>query len=235
MQENAYATAEEQFDDAVDAVDGSDAAALQAELARRAEEAERMADPWMEERLAQKRATTRSALQESFASPEGPPDPETAKRVATILRKTSRAVGTSMKGATIETMEDGIAGKGQLDSDKMWIDPLKAKRENPGGDVLIDVAQAEDTKNHELEHNRQSATADAEQITVPGATLEAWEVREAGSISVQKRVDFLCTRYKQIHALLPVNEAERELIRQGRFRELEARKNGRRVPEPSLN
>ena len=231
----AYALADEQFDASVEAAEGQDAAALAAALRRQAAAAERQADPWAEERLAYDRSRNRHAVQGVLESPEGPPDPETAKRVGVILRKTAAAVETSMSGSTVEAMEDGVAGKGQLDSDQRWIDPTKAKREAPGGDVLIDVMQAGDTNEHEKEHNRQSRTADASSIQVGSQRLEEWEVREAGAISVQQQIDFLSGHYRWIHSVLPVNAAERELIRQGRFRELEARKNGGRMPEPSLN
>lgn len=230
----AHTLAEEGFDQSVEAMEGRDAQALADELLRRAEEAEQM-DPWAEERIAYRRASNRGRMQEAFDSPEGLPDPATAKRVGVILRKTATAVQTSMKGSTVETMEDGVAGKGQLDSDRRWIDPLKAKHSAAGGDVLIDVSKAVNTNRHEEEHNRQSLTADAASIRIGNQRLEEWEVREAGAISVQDRIDFLSGHYRWIHSVLPVNAAERDLIRRGEFRELERRKNGGRVPEPSLN
>ncbi len=112
----------------------------------------------------------------------------------------------------------------ELQSNKMWVDPTKLMKRD--GDRIVDREIAQDERAHEHEHNLQSQEADAGEIAVGGRTLEAWEVREAAAISVQRRRDFLSTEYRSIIASLPMNDDDRLLVRAGKFRELEAKKNG---------
>ena len=77
----------------------------------------------------------------------------------------------------------------------------------------------------------QSAVADANAIQVGAQEFDGRKIREAASISVQKRVDFLSAEYQAITNALPMDDTDRQLVRAGKFKELERRKNGAHLAE----
>jgi len=123
---------------------------------------------------------------------------------------------------TIKRLGNGIAGQARLQSSVMEIDPHAIAGD---GSQLIAVERAADIARHEAEHQRQAAVADASGIVVHGEQFDAREIREAAAISVQWQRDFLSAEYRNIAAALPMDAGARDLVRQGRFRELEQKKN----------
>ncbi len=115
-----------------------------------------------------------------------------------------------------------VAGQAELDSSAMWVDPNSIQSD---GDRVIDRQVAQDIGDHEAEHQQQSVEADADTIRVGTQEFDGREIREAAAISVQNRRDFLSAEYQAITNALPMDEADRRLVREGRFRELEQRKN----------
>jgi hypothetical protein len=76
-----------------------------------------------------------------------------------------------------------------------------------------------------LEHTKQSGAPDVPSIRVGSTRLEAWKVFELGAISVQKSTAFLHQSYKDIAATATITADQRQLIRDGKFRELEQQLN----------
>ncbi|OIO55749.1 hypothetical protein AUJ46_00440 [Candidatus Peregrinibacteria bacterium CG1_02_54_53] len=122
---------------------------------------------------------------------------------------------------TLKKLDDDVAGEAQLDADVICIDPCKIT----GGDGIIDRHKAEDILAHEKEHTQQSFEADADSVTLGSETWQVDEVREIAAVSVQKRVDFLSERYRTF-SRVTMDAHDRSLVRAGRFRQLEAEKNG---------
>ena len=145
--------------------------------------------------------------------------------VATYLDEAAKDIRSSIGNAvTMTELDAGVAGQAQLGTDKVWIDSQSIRATS--GDSLIDTTVASDIADHEEEHTRQSADANQEGVTINGKEFDAREVREAAAISVQRETDFLSAEYKKITAALPMNEADRALVREGDFSELERKKNG---------
>lgn len=124
----------------------------------------------------------------------------------------------------MKQLPSNTAAQAELESDNMWVDPDAIQDDSTGR--IIDVAKAQDFKDHEHEHNLQSKNADQEGIQLGNNHMDSEKVREAAAISVQKRTDFLSTSYKQIMNDLPMDEADRELVRKGEFQALEKKKAG---------
>ncbi|MBU0458434.1 hypothetical protein KJ652_00475 [Patescibacteria group bacterium] len=139
---------------------------------------------------------------------------DTAKDVRDIL---------GQSGITISELPDGVAGQAQLGGGSIDIDPNSIQSD---GDELINKEVAKDIRDHEVEHTKQSASANADGIEVGNQQFDAREIREAAAISVQRNTSFLSAEYQRITASLPMNEGDRELVREGKFIELERRKNG---------
>ncbi len=122
---------------------------------------------------------------------------------------------------TLKKLDGDRAGEAQLGADVIRIDPQKLT----GDEEIVDTARAADILAHEKEHTQQSETADTEKITLGSKTWDAREVREIAAVSVQKRIDFLSDEYRAF-ATVTMDAHDRSLVRAGRFRQLEAEKNG---------
>jgi hypothetical protein len=154
--------------------------------------------------------------------------PEQVNRIKNHLKESAKVVRTELGGAIMKKLPGNAAAQARLGTDGYWVDPYK----------LYGHRDARAKKIHELEHTQQSPDADAEEITIGKDNYEAWEVRELGAMGAQREVvpesmEMVSTEYQDIAAGVTVDAKDRELIRQGRFREFEARKNG--LPEFSKN
>ncbi len=151
-------------------------------------------------------------------------DGEDPEDIANDLDEAADDIHSSLggKNATMKELDPGVAGQAELGKDKMWINPKSIKSDD---EKVIDKEIAEDVALHEEEHTKQSATADADGVEINGKAFDAREIREAAAISVQYRTDFLSAEYQQITKGLPMNAEDRELVRKGKFRELQAKKN----------
>jgi hypothetical protein len=151
--------------------------------------------------------------------------------VAAHLDEAAKDIRSSIGSAmTMKELPGGVAGQAQLGTDNVWIDSNSIRASD--GNSIIDTTVASDIADHEEEHTRQSAEANQEGVEINGQQFDAREVREAAAISVQKETDFLSAEYKKITAALPMNEADRALVREGDFAELERKKN--RSASPTL-
>lgn len=152
--------------------------------------------------------------------------PEERKEVEKTLNQAARALRTVFEGAapTLKRLEGDTAGEAQLESSVIRIDPIKIVSEDG---EMIDRQKAEDILDHEREHTQQSSVADATEITIGAQKFDVREIREAAAISVQDHIDFLSDEYRSIAQRLTMNDEEREMVRKGRFKALEARKNNR--------
>ncbi|MBU0766811.1 hypothetical protein KKF55_03440 [Patescibacteria group bacterium] len=124
---------------------------------------------------------------------------------------------------TIKELPSGVAGQAQLDSNMIEIDPHSIQSDSGR---IIDKKVAENVRDHEIEHTKQSANADASGIEVNGNKFNERQIREAAAISVQTETSFLSSEYKQIMASFPMDAVDRVLVREGKFRDLEKKKNG---------
>lgn len=149
--------------------------------------------------------------------------PEEREEAADELEHAADDLGETFHGSslTLRKLDEDVAGEAQLGSDMIRIDPRKIT----GGDGIVDREKAEDILVHEQEHTRQSAQADAESITIGAETYDSRAIREMAAISRQKRIDFLSDEYRGF-ARVTMDEQDRVLVRAGKFRELEAKKNG---------
>ncbi|MDO8468986.1 MAG: hypothetical protein Q7S29_04485 [Candidatus Peribacter sp.] len=149
--------------------------------------------------------------------------PEERAETADELEHAADDLGEAFHGSslTLQKLDEDVAGEAQLGTDVIRIDPQKLA----GGDRIVDREKAQDILVHEQEHTQQSAQADAETITIDARTYDARAIREMAAISRQKRIDFLSDEYRGF-ARVTMDEQDRALVRAGKFRELEARKNG---------
>ena len=139
---------------------------------------------------------------------------ETARDIADILGQSN---------ITISELPSGIAGQAQLDGGEIDIDPDSILS---NGGRLIDRGITESIRDHEIEHTKQSSSADVSGIEIGGRKFSGREIREAAAISVQRETGFLSDEYKRIMTGLPMSACDRALVRQGEFRTLEKKKNG---------
>jgi osmotically-inducible protein OsmY len=214
-------TASALYEDVVDGTEQS-SAALAADLEKKARE---VREATSEEVTSDISDDVRDELNDALEN-IAPEDAEgEVKDVAAHLDEAAKDVRSSIGNAvTMKELDAGVAGQAQLGTDKVWIDSQSIRATS--GDSLIDTTVASDIADHEEEHTRQSADANQEGVTINGKEFDAREVREAAAISVQRETDFLSAEYKQITAALPMNEADRALVREGDFTELERKKNG---------
>jgi hypothetical protein len=217
-------TAEDHYEQA--AGKEQSAAALASELRRRAEEMRQQdAQEDVAGRQGEIREETRGQVSAALEEEQG--EFSTAKHEAQRLDQAATDLQASLGGhnPTMKELPGSVAGQAQLDSGAMWVDTDAIRSE--GDDRLIDKEVAEDIGNHEEEHQHQSAEADADSITVNTKEFAVDEAREVGAMSVQKSRDFLSAQYKQIIGSFgEMDGAERQLVRRGKFRALEAKRNG---------
>lgn len=149
--------------------------------------------------------------------------PEDREETADELERAADDLGEAFHGSslTLKELDEDVAGEAQLGTDVIHIDPRKLT----GTDRLVDREKAQDILVHEQEHTRQSAQADAESVTIGAETYDARAIREMAAISRQKRIDFLSDEYRGF-ARVTMDEQDRALVRAGKFRDLEAKKNG---------
>ncbi|MDD5041430.1 MAG: hypothetical protein PHX87_02475 [Candidatus Peribacteraceae bacterium] len=150
--------------------------------------------------------------------------PEERVQMADELDRAAEGIDQALGGSslTLKKLDENVAGEAQLGADVICIDPRKIT----GGDGIVDAGMAKDILAHEKEHTRQSAQADAQQVMIRGESFSARALREGGAIREQERIDFLSDEYRSIAARLLVDSEDQVLIRAGRFRDLEAKKNG---------
>lgn len=210
----SFSLAEDIYDETVDGKEGGTAASTADALERRAASLENGDDPWQQENDAMRR-------REIGPRNEFP-------MVAQTLRKTASDLRTCLAGARIKEFSDNTLGQARLGQSGYTADVRKVKRRQPGTDgaSLLDASMAADLRAHELEHTKQKGFFDAPSIVINRKRLEAWKVFELGAISVQKRTDFVSDEYQDIAATTTISAEERQLIRDGKFRELERRKGG---------
>lgn len=153
--------------------------------------------------------------------------PEERDEAAHVLEHAAEDVAQVFRGSslTLKKLDEDVAGEAQLGADVIRIDPRKLSQ----GGAVIDVQMARDVLVHEQEHTRQSPVADADAVTIEGRTFDVSEVREAAAISVQQNINFLSAEYRSIAACLTMTADDRSLVRDGRFRELEAHKSGQHL------
>lgn len=207
-----------------DIVDGNEqsSAALAADLEKRAREVREATSKDATSEISDEVRDELSNALENVA-PEDIEDE--VEDVAAHLDKAAKDIRSSIGSAvTMKELDAGVAGQAQLGTDNVWIDSNSIRSDD--GDSLIDKTIAADIADHEEEHTRQSATANQEGVTIDGKEFDAREVREAAAISVQRETEFLSAEYKKITAALPMNEADRALVREGDFEGLERKKNG---------
>jgi len=153
---------------------------------------------------------------------------EEEKEVAQRLKEAAGDIRSALgdHAPVMKELPGEVAGQAELDSSAMWVDPNSIQSD---GDRIIDRQVAQNIGDHEAEHQKQSAETDVDTIHVGTQEFDEREVREAAAISVQSRRDFLFAEYQAITNTLPMNEADRQLVRAGKFRELERRKNGEQL------
>ncbi|MFH1444852.1 MAG: hypothetical protein ABIG34_05730 [Candidatus Peregrinibacteria bacterium] len=122
---------------------------------------------------------------------------------------------------TLKKLDGDTAGEAQLGADVIRIDPRKITDE----DGVVDRQKARDILAHEKEHTQQLPDEDADAVTLGSKTWQVEEVREIAAVSVQTRIDFLSEKYRSF-AAVTMDAHDRSLVRAGRFRQLEAEKNG---------
>ncbi|MDD5025838.1 MAG: hypothetical protein PHH13_00510 [Candidatus Peribacteraceae bacterium] len=159
---------------------------------------------------------------------EGAPSKD-MRTIATTLDQTAGDLRQVFGSAspTMKVLPGNTAGQAPLGGSvqDVMMDPLKMEAQE--GVTIIDVDMAQDILAHEEEHTKQSATPDAQEIHVDSHTFDQRKVWEAGAISIQADTGFLSDEYQQIHADLPLDEQGRLLVREGRFKDLERKLNGR--------
>lgn len=213
-------TASALYEDTIDGTEQS-SASLAADLEKRARE---VREATSNEATSEISAEVREELNDAL---EGiaPEDAESeVEEVAEHLDRAAKDIRSSI-GSTMmmKELDPGIAGQAQLGTNNVWIDSDAIRAQS--GDSLINTTVAADIANHEEEHTRQSAASNQESIEVNGQQFDAREIREAAAISVQRETEFLSAEYKQITAALPMDEADRALVRKGDFSGLEQKKN----------
>jgi len=149
--------------------------------------------------------------------------PEEQEEVADELDRAAEDLDHVFRGSslTLKNLDENVAGEAQLGADVIHIDPKKIT----GGDRIVDREKAHDILVHEQEHTKQSAQADAEEITIHGEKFSAREIREKGAMLEQESIKYLSDEYRSIAARLFLTHEDQTLVRAGRFRELEAKKN----------
>jgi|ETNmetMinimDraft_26_1059896.scaffolds.fasta_scaffold69617_2 hypothetical protein len=215
-------TAEAVYDDVTEQKGDQSASQLASNLEKRADELRQQKSAEQAEELSE---GTRDAMQNLMQNTEPEQAEQATDEVATHLTNAASDVRTSLDhNPTMTELDGNKAGQAELESSNVWVDEdaIKARK----GDRLIDTEVASDIDDHEYEHNLQSKKADQDSITVNNKTTNLEDVREAAAISVQKKTDFLSTRYKQIIADLPMDAEDRQLVRDGKISVLEKKKNG---------
>jgi hypothetical protein len=189
---------------------------------------EQRADKLAQQDVATEQATMRDDVRTEIA---GTLEGADSKDGATEAKKLDEAAADlrSSLGEHDPVMKDlpgDTAGQAQLQSSNMWVDAQAIR--SGTGDRLINTEIAEDIGAHEARHQEQSATADAETITVKGKELNATKLREFDAMEEQSSTDFLSAEYKAIRAEVGsvLSGSDRELIKNGQFRELERRHAG---------
>jgi len=205
------------YEDAAEVTDGKAMGTLAEELEKRADQ---VRQGQIKEDLQQGTGEVRSEVADVLADTP----PEEREAVADQLEDTAALLKKVFGNAapTAKKLPGDTAAQARLQSTEMQVDPLKLAQ---GEGEVVDEVIATDLRNHELEHNHQSTEADAEEVTIGTDTWDAGEVREIAAVSVQRRIDFLSTKYRG-YAKVKMNDQHRSLVRQGRFRELEAAMNG---------
>lgn len=205
------------YEDAAEATNGQTLETLAAELERRARQ---IRGEQVAEGLRENAQEVRDDVAEVLAQTQ----PQEREEVADQLEETAETLRKVFGKAapTVQKLPGDTAAEAKLASTEMHVDPLKIAR---GEREIVDEEIAEDIYYHELEHNHQSEQSDTEAITIGIATWKDDEVREIAAVSVQKRVDFLSATYRRF-ALVTMDEQDRALVRAGRFKALEAKKNG---------
>lgn len=214
-------TASALYEDIVDGTEQS-ADSLASHLEQKAREVREAASAQATSKISE---DTRNTLSEALEGVSAESFEQEVEEVAEHLHAAAKdvraSIGSTMK---ITQLDDGIAGQANLGVDTVWIDSHSITAKS--GNSLINTTIAADIADHEMEHTRQSATSNKEGIEVNGQQFNAREIREAAAISVQKETDFLSAEYKKITASLPMDNEDRNLVRAGKFVELEQRKNG---------
>jgi hypothetical protein len=150
---------------------------------------------------------------------------------------------------TMKDLPGNIAGQAQLQSSNMSVDTGAIQG---SGKRIINKKVAADIGKHEARHQEQSATADATEVTLGKkepevaepqnadakslpdteaevtagtTTLDATELREFDAMEAQDDLGFVSGEYKAIHAKAAavLSGSDRELIKAGKFKELERR------------
>lgn len=196
------------YEDAAGASDRQSLDSFTVELRRRAEEV---------------REGQRDAVRGKVADTLSRVQPQEQEEIADQLEEAADTLEAVFGTAapTIQKLPEDAAAEALQASSEMHVDPLKLSR----GRRLVEQGMAEDICNHELEHNHQSGQADAESITLDRKPWMADEVFEIAAVSTQRNIDFLSVRYREF-ARVTMDEHDRALVRAGRFRDLEAKKNG---------
>lgn len=178
----------------------------------------------LQQRARQIREGQRDNVRGNVAAALSRAQPEEQEEVADQLEETSETLENVFGKAapTVQKLSDDTAAEAVQASSEMHVDPLKLAR---GAEQIVDPGMAEDIRDHELEHNHQSGHADAATISLDRKAWKADDVYEIAAVSVQKRVDFLSDEYRGF-AQVTMDEQDRSLVRAGKFRDLEAKKNG---------
>lgn len=141
--------------------------------------------------------------------------PEYFSSIATTLEDTSRAISSTVGGATVEELEDGVAGQaymGATGTETIHVGSMI------NADGTIDQQWMKDVVEHEKEHTRQSGEWNATEVDVGGVILTQHDIAEAGAMSVQSSIEGVSADYKGIYAkvtgLVSAGEA-REAARSG--------------------
>jgi len=171
-------------------------------------------------RAEEERGKTRVDMVHSLNNPE-PPSAGVAKHLETAASDVEEVF--SGYSAQLSDLPDGVAGQAPLGGSSFEVDPESIQNETGR---LVNKQVAEAICVHEREHNRQSTQADQESISFNGNEFDERQIREAAAISLQEETGFLSDEYKQIMTELPMNSEDRNLVRLGRFAELEREMNG---------
>ncbi len=199
------------------------AQALYNEVAERSEGTVDAFRAQLTERAREVRRGMTDAVRTDVAATLNQAAPEEREGAADELERAADDLGETFRGSslTLKKLDEDVAGEAQLGADVIHIDPRKIT----GGNGIVDREKAADILVHEQEHTRQSTQADAETITIGAETHDARAIREMAAISCQERIDFLSDEYRGF-ARVTMDEQDRALVRAGKFRELEAKKNG---------
>lgn len=215
------------YEDAAEAADGQTKTTLADTLEQRARVIR--GEPGVQENVRETSAEVRDEIADALVGMPTQDHGRIADRLeetADTLKKVFRTVNPKAQKLPGDT-----AAQARLQSTEMWVDFQKLPE---GEGQVIDEKVAVGLREHELEHNAQSSQPDAEGITVHEQTFEKEKLWEIAAMSRQEEVSptsiaALSDHYRAMHESLMFGERERRLVRQGRFRKLEAVLNGNEV------